>query len=68
LLHYFEGHSVQEIAERLGCERETVLSRLSRARSRLKQLLEAKNLATSVVRCRRAGFPGGKPADPASSG
>jgi RNA polymerase sigma factor (sigma-70 family) len=45
LLHYFEGHSVQAIAERLGCARGTVLSRLSRARSRLKQRLEARNLS-----------------------
>ena len=36
LLHYFQGLSTETIAQRLGCRRGTVLSRLARARSRLK--------------------------------
>src|SRR5262249_52397019 len=40
VLHYFEGLSTEATAQRLGCARGTVLSRLSRARNRLKQRLE----------------------------
>ena len=40
VLHYFEGLSTEATAQRLGCARGTVLSRLSRARDRLKDRLE----------------------------
>ena len=40
MLHYFEGLSTEATAQRLGCPRGTVLSRLSRARSRIKERLE----------------------------
>ena len=39
-LHYYEGYSTDEIAGLLGCRPGTVRSRLSRARERLKKLLE----------------------------
>ena len=39
-LHYYEGYSTGEIAQMLGQRPGTVRSRLSRARERLKKLLE----------------------------
>ena len=39
-LHYYEGYSTDEIAQILGCRPGTVRSRLSRARDRLRKLLE----------------------------
>ncbi len=39
-LHYYEGYSTAEIARMLGCQPGTVRSRLSRAREKLKKLLE----------------------------
>ena len=39
VLHYMEGFSVAEVAAALRCPRGTVLSRMSRARARLKTLL-----------------------------
>ena len=39
-LHYYEGYSTDEIAHMLGCRPGTVRSRLSRARERLRKLLE----------------------------
>jgi len=42
VLHYFEGLSTEATAERLGCPRGTVLSRLSRARERLRRRLECR--------------------------
>ena len=39
-LHYYEGYSTDEIAHMLGCRPGTVRSRLSRARDRLRKLLE----------------------------
>ena len=39
-LHYYEGYSTGEIAQMLGCRPGTVRSRLSRARGRLKKMLE----------------------------
>lgn len=39
VLHYMEGFSIQEIAAALRCPRGTVLSRMDRARKRLKTLL-----------------------------
>ncbi len=46
VLHYFEGLSTEATAQRLGCPRGTVLSRLSRARSRIK----AAGAARRVIR------------------
>ena len=39
-LYYYEGYSTNEIAQLLGCRPGTVRSRLSRARERLRKLLE----------------------------
>lgn len=39
-LHYIEGYTADEIAAALGCPRGTVLSRLLRARTLLKELLK----------------------------
>jgi RNA polymerase sigma factor (sigma-70 family) len=49
VLHYFEGLSTEATAQRLGCARGTVLSRLSRARDRLKHRLEQRGLAPAVL-------------------
>ena len=40
-LRYYEGYSTDEIAQILGCRPGTVRSRLSRARDRLRKLIEA---------------------------
>ncbi len=45
VLHYFEGLSTEATAQRLGCARGTVLSRLSRARNRIKQRLERQGVS-----------------------
>jgi RNA polymerase sigma factor (sigma-70 family) len=45
VLHYFEGLSAEAAAERLGCPRGTVLSRLARARERLRGRLERRRIA-----------------------
>lgn len=39
-LHYVEGYTAGEIGQLLGCPRNTVLSRLSRARAKLKDALK----------------------------
>ncbi len=39
-LHYIEGYTADEIGQLLGCPRNTVLSRLSRAREKLKVALK----------------------------
>ncbi len=44
VLHYFEGLSAEAAALRLGCARGTVLSRLSRARQRLRGRLERRGI------------------------
>ncbi len=49
VLHYFEGLSTEAIAQRLGCPRGTVLSRLSRARSRLKERLERRDVSFASI-------------------
>ena len=40
-LFYYEGYSTQEIARMLNCRPGTVRSRLSRAREKLRALLES---------------------------
>ena len=49
VLHYFEGLSAEAAAERLGCPRGTVLSRLARARERLRQRLEHRGLSLEAL-------------------
>ncbi len=49
VLHYLEGLSTEATAQRLGCARGTVLSRLSRARDRLKQRLEQRGVSPAVL-------------------
>ena len=49
MLHYFEGLSTEATARRLGCARGTVLSRLSRARDRLRSRLERRGVSFDAV-------------------
>jgi RNA polymerase sigma factor (sigma-70 family) len=49
VLCYLEGKSTQEAARVLGCPRGTVLSRLARARQRLRRRLARRGLALSVA-------------------
>ena len=49
MLHYFEGLSTEATARRLGCARGTVLSRLSRARDRLRSRLERRGFSFDAV-------------------
>jgi RNA polymerase sigma factor (sigma-70 family) len=49
VLHYFEGLSTEVTAQRLGCPRGTVLSRLSRARSRIKERLEQHGVSFAAL-------------------
>jgi RNA polymerase sigma factor (sigma-70 family) len=49
VLHYFEGLSTEATAQRLGCARGTVLSRLSRARHRLKERIERRGLSPAIL-------------------
>jgi RNA polymerase sigma factor (sigma-70 family) len=47
VLHYLEGLTTEEAAMRIGCPQGTVLSRLSRARERLRGRLERRGLTPS---------------------
>ncbi len=49
VLCYLEGLSIEEAALRIGCPRGTVLSRLSRARNRLRDRLTRRGLAPGLV-------------------
>jgi len=49
VLHYFEGLSTEATALRLGCPRGTVLSRLSRARKRLRRRLEHRGVSLEAL-------------------
>ena len=49
VLCYLEGLSIEEAALRIGCPRGTVLSRLSRARDRLRDRLTRRGLAPGLV-------------------
>ncbi len=49
VLHYFEGLSTEATAQRLGCARGTVLSRLSRARDRLRRRLERRGVSLEAL-------------------
>jgi RNA polymerase sigma factor (sigma-70 family) len=49
VLHYLEGLSAEAIARRLGCARGTVLSRLSRARDRLRSRLGRRGESIEAV-------------------
>ena len=41
MLHSYQGHSTQEIAEALGCSNSAVKTRLFRARDRFRQVYQA---------------------------
>ncbi len=49
VLHYLEGLSTEAIALRLGCPRGTVLSRLDRARRRLRARLEGRGVSLATA-------------------
>ena len=49
VLHYFEGLSTEATAMRLGCPRGTVLSRLARARDRLRTRLERQGQSLDAI-------------------
>jgi RNA polymerase sigma factor (sigma-70 family) len=49
VLHYFEGLSTEAAAQRLGCARGTVLSRLARARDRLRMRLERRGVSLEAL-------------------
>ena len=49
VLHYFEGLTTEATAQRLGCARGTVLSRLSRARGRIKARLEKQGVSFAAL-------------------
>jgi RNA polymerase sigma factor (sigma-70 family) len=49
VLHYFEGLSTEATAERMGCRRGTVLSRLYRARKRLRRRLESRGVSLEAL-------------------
>jgi RNA polymerase sigma factor (sigma-70 family) len=48
VLCYLEGLSAEEVAQRLGCPRGTILSRLARGRERLRSRLTRRGLALSA--------------------
>jgi len=48
VLCYLQGHTNEEAAERLGCPKGTILSRLARGRERLRSRLARRGLALSV--------------------
>ena len=49
VLCYLEGHTVEEVAQQLGCPRGTILSRLARARDRLRGRLARHGLVLPVA-------------------
>jgi len=49
VLHYFEGLSTAATAQRLGCPRGTILSRLARARERLRRRLEQRGVSLEAL-------------------
>ena len=49
VLHYFEGLSTEATAQRLGCARGTVLSRLARARDRLRIRLGRRGISLEAT-------------------
>jgi len=55
VLRYFEGLSYREIGSVLGCPAGTVMSRLSRARVQLHNMLDEKNTPCFLHRERRSG-------------
>jgi RNA polymerase sigma-70 factor (ECF subfamily) len=55
VLRYFEGFSYRQIASILGCPAGTVMSRLSRAKTELRGMLNGDNMARVLPRKRRSG-------------
>jgi RNA polymerase sigma-70 factor (ECF subfamily) len=53
VLRYFEGFSYRQIASILGCPAGTVMSRLSRARAELRNILDEKNSSLVALRRKR---------------
>jgi RNA polymerase sigma factor (sigma-70 family) len=49
VLYYLEGLTTEDAALRIGCPHGTILSRLSRARERLRRRLDRRGLALSVA-------------------
>jgi RNA polymerase sigma factor (sigma-70 family) len=49
VLYYFEGLNTEAVARRLGCPRGTVLSRLARARERLRRRLEYRGVSLETL-------------------
>jgi RNA polymerase sigma factor (sigma-70 family) len=49
VLHYLQGLSTEQVARALGCPKGTVLSRLSRARARLREQLARRGLAVPAA-------------------
>jgi RNA polymerase sigma factor (sigma-70 family) len=49
VLHYLQGLSTDQVARALGCPKGTVLSRLARARARLRERLVRRGLAVPVA-------------------
>jgi RNA polymerase sigma factor (sigma-70 family) len=49
VLHYLEGHTVQQVAEKIGCPSGTVSGRLNRARELLRRRLASRGVALPGV-------------------
>ncbi len=49
ILCYLQGHSTEEAARRIGCPRGTVLSRLARAKDRLRGRLELRGVGLTMA-------------------
>ena len=57
MLYYLEGLSTEDAASRIGCPHGTVLSRLSRARERLRRRLDRRGLSFSAAFLTKAVTP-----------
>jgi RNA polymerase sigma factor (sigma-70 family) len=57
VLYYLEGLSTEDAASRIGCPHGTVLSRLSRARERLRRRLDRRGLSFSAALLTKAVTP-----------
>ena len=66
VLYYLEGMTTEDAALRIGCPHGTILSRLSRARERLRRRLDRRGLAPSVAFLTAGATPRATAALPAS--